>query len=161
MPNSGLIFQIAFTAILSLAIFTGGIVGAYYAIKTSQTDYITCNVTKILNRDCREANRKGHVFIYMTQYVEINDNYTAAIDCGSVSNCETSQCNPNIVLYNTYGCMRQSHNSYILPSYPYGMYCLATFAIIASILIPTVLIIITYYTRNFLQTREPQLFSIH
>lgn len=140
--------------ILSIAIFTGGIIGSYHIIKYTN-NYINCNVTKILNRECYEIRGKG--VLLMTQYVEINHNYTAGIFCGKVVHCETSPCQFNVVMYNIYGCSYQSENYYILPNYPYGLYIFAAGLIFCAIATPMILMFLVYRFNREIQSESTPL----
>jgi len=128
--------------IFSLASFSGGIIVAYRTIIYAQNNYITCNVTKILNRGCYEIQGSG--VLMMTQYVQVNDNATAAIGCGKVNNCETSPCRFNVVLFNTYGCSLENENYYKLPNYPHGLYLFSGCVLFVSVIISIFLIYLTY-----------------
>ena len=61
------------------------IIGVNYINK----NYMSCTITKNLNRECYERHGK----IYRIQYVEVNDNTKGVINCGQVINCKTSPCN--------------------------------------------------------------------
>jgi len=78
------------------------------------TTYIPCTITAVLDRKCYE--RYGHY--YLDQFVQINGNGNAYIECGKVINCDTSPCNFEFSIGDSYFCSLTKDNIYLLPDDP-------------------------------------------
>ena len=120
--------SISYCKLFSIFILSSFIVMyLFVSILVISTTYISCKITKVLNRECYEIDGIN----YFKQFVEINGNNKAFINCGKVINCETSSCNFKYDYDLSYICSLEKDNLYLLPNDPSNL-IISTVAILLS-----------------------------
>lgn len=108
-------------------------VGAYF-VHQQILKCTTCNITAILNPDC-STSPSG--VIHLTQYVQVDYNYTGKIDCGSVGFCDHAACLHPVALFQIYPCCPEG-DIYRIHAGPTGWQIMFSLIIVAAILCPIV-----------------------
>ena len=136
------------TIIFILGMFSGCYTGAAFVIKHTQDAYIPCQITNVSDTRCHSQTHRQRTYIFMTQFVEINNNLTATIDCGKVGNCDPSSCMFQYAIGQNYTCYPGENGYYRLPSYPTGFYFIIALLCIAPIVMLIVFLVFLYYLRK-------------